>query len=97
MIFGLGELGVELVADVPRGLPNFMLPDVGLIIDNLALILGTAVGVLLIGFSVTTAAVRDNANKHNFKIDINQEMLAQGMANLSSGLFQGLNVAGSLS
>ena len=32
-----------------------------------------------------------------YDIDINQEMLAQGMANVTSGLFQGINVAGSLS
>ena len=32
-----------------------------------------------------------------YDIDINQEMLAQGTANVTSGLFQGINVAGSLS
>jgi MFS superfamily sulfate permease-like transporter len=45
--------------------------------------------LLLIGFSVTTAAVRDYANKHNYRVDIDQEMLAQGMSNISSGFFQG--------
>ncbi len=29
-VFNLGELGVELVADVPRGLPSFTLPDLRL-------------------------------------------------------------------
>jgi MFS superfamily sulfate permease-like transporter len=36
------------------------------------------------------AAVRTYASKHNYPIDINQELLAQGMSNISSGLFQGI-------
>ena len=97
MLFGLGAMGVALVAPVPQGLPSFVLPDLGLIMDNLALIVSAAVGLLLIGFSVTTAAVRDNANKHNFEVDINQEMLAQGVSNVASSLFQGIFDNASLS
>jgi len=96
-LFGLGELGVELIAEVPSGLPSFVMPNIGMILDNLAMIVGAAIGLLLIGFSVTTAAVRDYANKHNYRIDINQELLAQGMSNVSSGLFQGIFDNGSLS
>jgi SulP family sulfate permease len=96
-VFNLGDLGVALVDEVPRGLPNFALPDLSFILDNLAMILGAAVGLLLIGFSVTTAAVREYADKHNYRIDINQELLAQGMSNISSGLVQGVFVNGSLS
>ena len=96
-VFNLGDLGVALIAEVPSGLPTFVLPDFGMILDNLAMIVGAAVGLLLIGFSVTTAAVRDYANKHNYRIDINQELLAQGMSNVSSGLFQGVFDNGSLS
>ncbi|MFN2266529.1 MAG: SulP family inorganic anion transporter [Anaerolineales bacterium] len=97
MIFNLGDLGVELIGEVPRGLPSFTLPDLSLILDNLGLIVGSAMGLLLIGFSVTTAAVREYANKHKYRIDINQELLAQGMSNVSSGLFQGVFDNGSLS
>ena len=97
VLFGLGELGVELIAEVPRGLPTFTLPNLGMILENLAMIVGAAVGLLLIGFSVTTAAVREYAEKHNYRININQELLAQGASNVSSGLFQGVFDNGSLS
>jgi high affinity sulfate transporter 1 len=97
VLFNLGDLGVALIGEVPRGLPSFTLPDLGMILDNLAMIVGAAVGLLLIGFSVTTAAVREYANKHNYRVDINQELLAQGMSNVASGLFQGVFVNGSLS
>ncbi len=97
LIFDLGDRGVELIAEVPSGLPAVVLPDIGYIVDNFATIIAGAVGLLLIGFSVTTAAVRDYASKHNYRIDINQELLAQGVSNVSSGLFQGVFVNGSLS
>jgi sulfate permease, SulP family len=97
LLFSLGSLGVELIAEVPRGLPSFTLPNLSLILDHLGLIVGSALGLSLIGFSVTTAAVREYASKHNYQIDINQELLAQGMSNVSSGLFQGIFNNGSLS
>ena len=97
VLLNLGDLGVALIATVPPGLPSFVVPDFGMILDNLGMIVGAAVGLLLIGFSVTTAAVREYATKHNYRIDINQELLAQGMSNVSSGLFQGIFNNGSLS
>ncbi len=65
--------------------------------DNLPTVFGAAVGLLLIGFSVTTAAVRQYATKHNYRVDIDQELLAQGTSNVGSSVFQGIFVNGSLS
>lgn len=96
-LFGLEDRGVQLTADVPRGLPNPALPSIGLIRDNIDLIAGTAIGVMLIGFSVSTAALREYATRHSYRIDVNQELLAQGMSNVSSGLLQGIFTDGSLS
>jgi high affinity sulfate transporter 1 len=97
LIFDLGDRGVELIAEVPSGLPSVVFPDIGYIVDNFATIIAAAIGLLLIGFSVTTAAVREYATKHNYRIDINQELLAQGVSNVSSGFVQGVYVNGSLS
>ncbi len=94
---GLGDRGVALVAKVPTGLPSLVLPSPSFVADHFATIAATAVGVLLIGVSVSTAAVRQYATKHNYRIAVNQEMLAQGMSNVASGLFQGIFVDGSLS
>ena len=96
-VFDLGDRGVELIAEVPSGLPAPVIPDFGIILDNLPTVFGAAVGLLLIGFSVTTAAVRQYATKHNYRVDINQELLAQGTSNVGSSVFQGIFVNGSLS
>ncbi len=56
-----------------------------------------AVGLLLIGFSQSAGDARTFATKHKYRIDINQESVAQGMANVGSGLVQGIPVSTSLS
>ncbi len=45
--------------------------------DNWETVIGAAVGLVLIGFSVTTAGVREYASKHNYRVDVDQELLAQ--------------------
>ncbi len=97
LIFGLGDRGVELIADVPRGLAAPSIPDLQIVMDNWETVIGAAVGLVLIGFSVTTAGVREYASKHNYRVDVDQELLAQGMSNVSAGVFQGFFNNGSLS
>jgi SulP family sulfate permease len=93
----LGAHGVALVGDVPRGLPTVQLPDVHLMLDHAGTIILAAVALLLIGFSQTAGDARTFAAKHRYRIDINQESVAQGVANVGAGLFQGMPVSTSLS
>jgi high affinity sulfate transporter 1 len=96
-VFGLGDRGLSMVGDVPRGLPSLALPDLKFVMDNLAVILASAVGLLLIGFSQSAGDARAFAAKHKYLVDINQESIAQGMSNVGSGLVQGIPVSTSLS
>ena len=96
-IFNLGELGIALVGEVPRGLPSLALPSLQFIIENIATIGAAAVGLLLIGFSQSAGDAREFASRHKYRVDINQESVAQGMANVGSGLVQGIPVSTSLS
>jgi sulfate permease, SulP family len=96
-LFDLGAHGVALVGDVPRGLPVPELPDLGLVQDHYATVVIAAVALLLIGFSQTAGDARAFAARHHYRIDVNQESVAQGMANAGAGLFQGMPVSTSLS
>ena len=96
-LFDLGAHGVELVGDVPRGLPLPEVPDLGLVADHYATVVIAACALLLIGFSQTAGDARAFAARHRYRIDVNQESVAQGMANLGAGLFQGMPVSTSLS
>jgi len=96
-LFELGAHGVALVGPVPRGLPAPQLPGVDVFQQHYETILVAATGLLLIGFSQTVGDARAFAVRHRYRIDVNQESVAQGMANLASGAFQGMPVSTSLS
>jgi high affinity sulfate transporter 1 len=96
-VFDLGSRGVALVGHVPRGLPAPQLPDATLVRDHFAVILIAAVALLLIGFSQTAGDARAFATRHHYRVDVDQESVAQGMANVGAGVFQGMPVSTSLS
>ncbi len=96
-LFDLGSRGIALVGHVPRGLPSPELPTLTLIENHYAVILIAAVALLLIGFSQTAGDARAFAARHHYRIDVDQESVAQGMANIGSGVFQGMPVSTSLS
>lgn len=96
-VFDLGAHGVALVGHVPRGLPAPELPGATVVEDHYVTIVVAAVALLLIGFSQTAGNARAFATRHRYRIDINQESVAQGMANISAGVFHGMPVSTSLS
>ncbi len=96
-LFDFGNRGIALVGDVPRGFAVPSLPSPDFVVDHFAIIGPAAVGLLLIGFAGTAGGARSFASKHGYRIDINQESVAQGMANVGSGLLQGIPVSTSLS
>jgi sulfate permease, SulP family len=96
-LFDLGAHSVALVGPVPRGLPAPVLPGLDVFEQHYSTILAAATGLLLIGFSQTAGDARAFAVRHRYRIDVNQESVAQGMANAASGVFQGMPVSTSLS
>ena len=97
VLLDLGANGVALVGDVPRGLPVPGIPDLSLLWDNAATVGIAAVGIVLIGFSQTAGDARHFATRHRYRVDVDQETGAQGMANVGAGLIQGIPVSTSLS
>jgi high affinity sulfate transporter 1 len=96
-LFNLGDHGVALVGDVPRGLPSLVVPDPGVVADHALLVLLASLAIVMIGFSQSAGDARYFAAKNGYRVDINQESLAQGAANVGAGLFQGIPVSTSLS
>jgi high affinity sulfate transporter 1 len=96
-LFDLAARGVALVGDVPSGLPALDLPDVQMFTSHAETVVLAAIGLVLIGFSQTAGDSRAFAARHRYRIDIDQESVAQGMANVGAGVFQGMPVSTSLS
>jgi len=97
LLLDLEERGVALVGPVPSGLPSLEVPDLGLLWNHAGSVAAAAVALVLIGFSQTAGDARVFATKHRYRVDLNQETVAQGMANAGAGLLQGMPVTTSLS
>lgn len=96
-LFDLDAHGVALVGDVPSGLPSLTVPPLDMMWDNAATVAAAAVALVLVGFSQTAGDARTFAARHRYPIDVDQESVAQAMANTGAGLFQGMPVSTSLS
>lgn len=96
-VFDLAGHGVTLVGDVPSGLPSLVVPGWALISDHSFEIAVSSIALLLIGFSQTAGDARLFAARHDYRVDVDQESVAQGLANVGAGLFQGMPVSTSLS
>jgi sulfate permease, SulP family len=93
----LGAYGIALVGNVPSGLPAVVLPDLAYAANHLGIVLVASVALVLIGFSQTAGDARAFAAEHRYRVNIDQESVAQGVANVGSGLLQGIPVSTSLS
>jgi len=96
-VLDLGGRGVSLVGDVPRGLPLPTVPDPALLANNLATVALAALGIVAIGFSQTAGDARFFASRHRYRVDMDQETVAEGMSNVGAAIFQGIPVSTSLS
>lgn len=96
-LLDLAARGVELVGEIPRGLPALEVPDASLLVADAPTVLLSAFALVMIGFSQTAGDARAFAAKHRYRVDIDQETVAQAAANVGAGLLQGIPVSTSLS
>lgn len=91
----LGDRGVKVIGELPKGLPHFSLPT--LHIRDVDGVIPLAAACFLLAYIEGVSAARTLAQKHGYEIDPRQELLALGAANLAAGFGQGFPVAGGLS
>ena len=94
-LLDLSEHGVAVTGDIPTGLFSVGLPDVDS--SDLGKLIVGALSVVFVGFSETLAAGRAMAAKHDYELDPDQELIAQGFANGAAGFAGGFVNDGSLS
>ena len=96
MAFDLDGLGVKIVADIPAGLPVFIVPDFSFeAFQQLApLAMTIAVIAFMEAYSVAKAI---ESKKREYGIRPNQELMALGLANVIGSMFQSYPVTGGFS
>ena len=92
-VFNLGGKGVDLVGNIPAGLPAFKLPDLALA----GSLWPGALGIALMSFTESTAAARAFMKHGDPTPDPDHELLALGIANIGGSFFQGMPAGGGTS
>jgi SulP family sulfate permease len=87
--------GGEVVGRIPEGLPSLSVPKLSL--DMLGTLLASAIVISLVGFMEAISIAKAMAAKTKQKIDPNQELIGQGLANLVGAATQSFPVSGSFS
>lgn len=92
---GLGDRGVDLVGDIPAGLPGLVMPvfDMALVRELLV----PAILISIIGYVESVSVGKTLAAKRRQKINQNQELIGLGTANIASALSGAFPVTGGFS
>ena len=87
--------GGEVVGAIPSGLPAFKLP--ALTWDTITTLLATAFVITLVGFMEALSIAKAIATRTRQRIDPDQELIGQGLANIAGSFTQAFPVSGSFS
>jgi SulP family sulfate permease len=92
---GYAEAGGQVVGAIPTGLPALGLPSFS--VDQIGKLFSAAIVISLVGFMEAISIAKAIAAKTKQKIDPNQELIGQGLANLVGAATQAFPVSGSFS
>ena len=93
-VFALAD-EIAVVGSLPRGLPSFELPLVQT--SDLPSLSAAAIGIALVAFADTSVLSRTFASRLGRDVNPNHEVIALGLANAATGLFQGFPISSSAS
>ncbi len=95
-IFNLNKTGIDVVGNIPKGLPEFKIPllNYDIIIDLFTI----GITLAILGYIHAISIAKKIEEKHNYyKINTNQELFALGMSNIIGSFFQSYPISGGLS
>ena len=93
IIFNLDAKAVEIVAEIPKGLPSFTAPELDfLMLEELFPI---ALTLALIAFMEAMSVAKVMERKHKNQLRPNQELIALGTANIVGAFFKSYPTTGS--
>ena len=93
--FGLHEGGMDIVGDVPSGLPAPVWP--GFAWADIQALLPGALVIAFVGFMESMAVAKVYAMRNRYAIDANHELIGLGLANAAGAFFQAFPTTGGFS
>ena len=94
-VFGLSEVGIKIVGDLPSGLPEISLPNIHA--ADISALIPVALACFVLAYGETISVARSFAQKYGYEINPEQELTALGAANIATGMAHGFAVAGGMS
>ncbi len=92
--FGLDQQGVKVVGDIPASLPGFRMPTLDAV--HIREFSTSALAIALLGLLEAIAMAKAIAAVTRQKLDLNQQCLSEGVANITGSFFQCMPGSGSL-
>ena len=89
------NLAIATVGAIPAGLPSLAFPDFG--VGDLDRLLPLAFACFLIAYNEAMASARLMAARHDYRVDPDRELVAQGAANVAIAFGHGFPSGGGLS
>ena len=93
IIFNLDAKAVEIVAEIPKGLPSFTAPELDFLM--LKKLFPIALTLALIAFMEAMSVAKVMERKHKNQLRPNQELIALGTANIVGAFFKSYPTTGS--
>jgi len=91
--FRLDNYGVNIVKDIPEGLPDFSIPTINM--EFFSQLLSLSATLALIAFMEAISIAKAVEERHDdYKIDPNQELIALGLGNIVGSFFQSYPTSG---
>jgi len=94
-LIGFDEMGGHVVGDIPKGLPAFTMPAFSYEAFR-SLMLGAMI-ISMVGFMEAISIAKAMAAKTKDRVNPNQELIGQGLANITGSFFQSYPASGSFS
>ncbi len=92
---GFEKAGGAVVGAIPAGLPKLAVPQLNG--EMITMLLSTAFVITLVGFMEAVSIAKAMATRTRQRIDPNQELIGQGLANVVGSFCQSFPVSGSFS
>ena len=94
-VFGLSESGIKIVGDMPSGLPGISVPTINA--SDISALIPVALACFVLAYGEAISVARSFAQKYDYEINPEQELMALGAANIATGMAHGFPVAGGMS
>lgn len=93
--FDLGSAGVQVVGEIPAGLPPLAPPRLDA--ASVRALFATAATIAFVSFAESISVAKALASKRRQRVDANQELVALGAANIAAAFTGGYPVTGGFS